>query len=95
VDQIGNVADDFALEQNYPNPFNPVTTISYTLQKPSKVKIGVYDILGHEVAMPVNGKKTAGTHTIQFDGSSLSSGIYFYKLQSAGKVILKKMTLIK
>jgi hypothetical protein len=95
ADQIGNVADDFALKQNYPNPFNPSTTISYTLQKPSEVKIGVYDLLGHEVALLVDGKKTAGTHTVQFDGTDLSSGIYFYKLQSEGKVISKKMTLIK
>ena len=95
VSQRSAVVENFALSQNYPNPFNPVTTISYTLQKSSAVKIGVYDLLGHEVEILVNGKKTAGTHTVQFDGSNLSSGLYFYKLQSEGKVISKKMTLIK
>jgi hypothetical protein len=95
VDPIGNVADDFALEQNYPNPFNPSTTISYTLQKPSEVKIGVYDLLGHEVAMLVNGMKPAGTNTVQFDGSNLSSGIYIYKLQTVDQVMNRKMMLLK
>jgi hypothetical protein len=94
-DQIGNVADDFALEQNYPNPFNPSTNISYTLQKPSEVKIGVYDLLGHEVAMLVNGMKPAGTNTVQFDGSNLSSGIYIYKLQTVDQVMNRKMMLLK
>ncbi|MBN1996112.1 T9SS type A sorting domain-containing protein [candidate division KSB1 bacterium] len=95
VSQKPAVVKDFALLQNYPNPFNPSTTISYTLQKSSAVKISVYDLLGHEVAVLVNDKKPAGTHTVQFDGTNLSSGIYFYKLQSEGKVISRKMTLIQ
>jgi hypothetical protein len=86
---------NFALSQNYPNPFNPVTTISYTIPNLSEVKIGVYDLLGNEVAVLVNGVKPAGTYTTQFDGSNLSSGIYFYKLQSENNVISKKMALIK
>jgi len=86
---------NFALSQNYPNPFNPGTIISYTLQKMSEVKISVYDLLGNEVAILVNGMKPAGTHTVQFDGLNLGSGIYFYKLQSEGIVISKKMALIK
>jgi hypothetical protein len=89
------VVKDFALSQNYPNPFNPVTTISYTLQKQSDVKLSVYDVLGHEVAILVDGTKSAGTHTLQFKGSNLSSGVYLYKLQSEGKVITKKMALMK
>jgi hypothetical protein len=59
------------------------------------VKISVYDLLGHEVAILVDGMRSAGTHKVQFDGSNMSSGIYFYKLQSEGKVISKKMALIK
>jgi hypothetical protein len=90
-----NMVKTFTLLQNYPNPFNPVTTILYSLEKLSDVKISVYDPLGHEVAILVNGIKPAGTNKVHFDGSNLSSGIYFYKLQSLGKVISKKMVLIK
>jgi len=86
---------NFALSQNYPNPFNPGTIISYTLQKMSEVKISVYDLLGNEVAILVDDMKPAGTHTVQFDGLNLGCGIYFYKLQSEGIVISKKMALIK
>jgi hypothetical protein len=89
------VVNNFTLSQNYPNPFNPITTISYSLMKPSQVEIGVYDLQGREVAILVNGTKPEGTHTAQFDGSNLSSGIYFYKLRSEGKIVSKKMTLIK
>jgi hypothetical protein len=86
---------NFVLSQNYPNPFNPVTTISYTLSKQSEVKIAVYDPLGNEVAILVDGMKPAGVHKTQFQGSNLSSGIYFYKLLSEGNVISKKMVLLK
>jgi hypothetical protein len=86
---------NFALSQNYPNPFNPVTTISYTLPKAADVKICVYDFLGNEVATLVDGMRSEGTHTTLFDGAKLSSGIYFYKLQTEGRVISKKMVLIK
>jgi hypothetical protein len=89
------VVKNFILSQNYPNPFNPVTTISYTLPRLSDVKISVYDLLGNEVAILVDGMKPAGTYKAQFDGSNLSSGMYFYELQSEGNVISKKMALIK
>lgn len=95
VSPVSGIIKDFALSQNYPNPFNPGTTISYSLEKRSEVKISVYDLLGHEVAILVDGMRSAGTHKVQFDGSNMSSGIYFYKLQSEGKVISKKMALIK
>jgi len=95
ISQESDVVNKFDLLQNYPNPFNPSTTISYTVQKPSRVKMCVYDLLGNEVAMLVDGSKQAGTYTVQFDGSDLSSGIYVYKLQLEDKVITKKMTLIK
>jgi hypothetical protein len=90
-----NVVKNFTLLQNYPNPFNPVTTILYSLEKLSDVKITVYNPLGHEVAILVDGMKPAGMHTVHFDGANLSSGVYFYKLQSQGRVISKKMILIK
>jgi hypothetical protein len=92
---FASVPQSYSLEQNYPNPFNPVTTVSYPLGKPSEVKINVYDLCGHEVAIRVNGMKPAGTHTIRFDGTDLTSGIYFYKLQAADQVITRKMMFIK
>lgn len=95
IPQTSAVVDNFILSQNYPNPFNPTTRISYSLQKTSDVKISVYDLQGKEVAMLVEGRKSAGNHVVQFDGSNLSSGIYFYRLQSEGRIFSKKMTLIK
>ena len=89
------IVRNFTLAQNYPNPFNPATTISYTLGKPSAVKLSVYDLGGHEVAVLVNGMRPAGMHAAQFDGSNLTSGIYFYKLQATDQVITRKMMLVK
>jgi hypothetical protein len=95
VNEKAGVVKNFALSQNYPNPFNPVTTISYSIQKQSDVKLSVYDLLGREVALLVNGIQSEGIHTVQFNGANLSSGIYIYKLQAEGRVISKKMTLLK
>ena len=67
--------------QNYPNPCNPGTTIQFTLAKICNVDLKVYDMLGREVAVLVNEKKDAGVHEVTFDGSGLSSGVYFYRLQ--------------
>ena len=88
-------AMDFSLSQNYPNPFNPTTTISYCLKGNGKVRLTVYDLTGKEVAVIVDDIQTVGNHEVQFDGANLTSGIYFYKLQTAEKVITWKMTLIK
>lgn len=85
----------FNLSQNYPNPFNPSTTIAYSLKANDKVKLSVYDVTGKEVAVLVDGIQSAGTHTVQFDGTNLTSGIYFYKLQTADQIFTRKMTLIK
>lgn len=85
----------FVLNQNYPNPFNPVTMISYQLPANSIVKLTVYDILGNKVSEPVNEMQNAGTHNISFDGSKLSSGMYFYKLETNGFTDTKKMLMIK
>lgn len=87
---------EFGLSQNYPNPFNPSTTISYALPKASEVSIDVFDILGKRVASLVNQRKTAGNHTVQFQASNLSSGVYFYTLRVGGRVLKsKRMLLIK
>ena len=92
--EIG-VPRKYDVSQNYPNPFNPVTKINFDLPENGLVNIRLYDMLGREVAVIVNEVRNAGYHTVQFDGSKLSSGIYFYKM-SAGKFNgIKKMSLIK
>jgi hypothetical protein len=85
----------FALAQNYPNPFNPSTSISYSLAKLGNVNLTVYDLLGNEVAQLVNEVQSAGKHTVQFDGSNLASGVYFYRLNTGSELITKKMMLLK
>jgi len=92
----------FSLEQNYPNPFNPVTIIKYTLQHQAKVKLKVFDILGREVKTLVNSIQESGRHNIDFNASSLASGVYFYRIeavpvngQSGNFVETKKMILLK
>jgi len=86
----------FILSQNYPNPFNPITSIKYTIPSASRVSLKVYDILGREVKTLVDEEKSAGDHTVTFDGSNLPSGTYFYRLQAnSGFVRTKKMVLVK
>jgi hypothetical protein len=89
------VTKNFVLYQNYPNPFNPSTTINYTLPADAKVVIKVYDILGKEISELVNEFKSAGKHSVQFDGSNFSSGVYFYRLQSGTFIGSQKFTLLK
>lgn len=89
------VPEKFQLHQNYPNPFNPSTTIKFGLAKNSLVKISVYDMLGREVAQLVNEKLNAGTHEATFNASNLTSGTYFYKLETEFFTETKKMLLIK
>lgn len=90
-----NIPDKFILKQNYLNPFNPTTTIQFQVPNESFVNIIVYDILGKEVASLVNEKMPAGSYEVNFDASGLSSGIYFYKLQTDAFVETKKMILMK
>ncbi len=85
----------YSLYQNYPNPFNPSTVISYQLPTSGYVSLKVYDLLGREVASLVNEEKTAGNYSIKFDGSKLSGGIYFYRLQAGKFISTKEMVLIK
>ena len=84
-----------ALQQNYPNPFNPTTVVSYQLSVASEVRLVVYDLLGQEVAVLVNGQQEAGTHSIPFDGSALSSGLYLYRLEAGLFRQTKSMLLLK
>jgi hypothetical protein len=83
------------LHPNYPNPFNPTTTIGFSLPTTSHVKLTVYDITGRVVRTVLNQVMSSGSHTIQFDGAGLTSGLYLYRLEAAGIVITNKMTLIK
>ena len=85
----------YSLSQNYPNPFNPVTTIGYQIPQTSFVSLKVYDILGREVANLVKEEKYAGNHEVEFNASSLTSGIYFYKLRAGNYTSVKKMILMK
>jgi hypothetical protein len=71
----------FALEQNFPNPFNPTTVVGYQVPEVSEVELIVYDVLGREVTVLVDGQKSAGTHTVSFDASRLPSGLYLYHLE--------------
>jgi len=85
----------FALSQNYPNPFNPTTTINFSLGKPSKVKLTVYNILGQKVATLINSRMNGGAHTVQFDASKLASGVYIYRFEAGDFKVNKKMLLLK
>jgi endonuclease/exonuclease/phosphatase family metal-dependent hydrolase len=86
---------DFNLEQNYPNPFNPNTKIKYSVSEQSFVTMNVYDVLGNEVATLVNEYRPTGIYEVEFEATSLSSGVYFYKLQAGEYVVTKKMILMR
>jgi hypothetical protein len=90
-----NIPVEYSLNQNYPNPFNPTTTIEYALPKSSNVTLKVYDMLGNEVRTVVNEYKTAGNYKVNFDASTLSSGVYFYRIVAGDFTDAKKMTLVK
>jgi hypothetical protein len=89
------VPSEFILYQNYPNPFNPSTVISWQSPIGSHQTLKIYDVLGNEIATLVDEYKPAGVYEIDFDASKLSSGIYFYKLQTGSFVETKKMILLK
>ncbi|MBK7254286.1 MAG: T9SS type A sorting domain-containing protein [Ignavibacteria bacterium] len=89
------IPDNFSLKQNYPNPFNPSTVISYSIPKSGLVTLKVYDVLGKEVASLINEVKTSGSYEYQFNGTNLSSGVYFYRLESGNFSDTKKMFLLK
>ena len=90
--------DNFKLMQNYPNPFNPSTKINYSLPYDGKVSLAIFDVSGKEVQSLVNGVQTAGFYSVTFDGSKLSSGVYYYRIEVAGQtnfVDTRKMLLVK
>lgn len=94
--KLAAVPEKFVLHQNYPNPFNPETTISYELPKSAFVSIEIYDVTGRLVETVVNGKQSAGKHTIKFSAERLSSGVYFYRLRVDKNILAtKKMIVLK
>ena len=86
---------DFALYQNYPNPFNPTTTIKFALPVTANLSLNVYNTLGEKVAEIFNGELEEGYHEMMFNASGLSSGIYFYKIESENYTATKKLMLLK
>jgi photosystem II stability/assembly factor-like uncharacterized protein len=90
-----NIPKETKLYENYPNPFNPVTTIQYDLNQNGFAILKIYDVLGREVATLVNEVKNAGSYTVQFDASKLSSGVYFSRMEAGKYVGIKKLLLLK
>ena len=95
IDEENFLPTAYSLHNNFPNPFNPATTISYDLPRQSIVSLKVYNIVGEEIATLVNPEQTAGRYQIDWNASELASGVYFYRIQAAEFVDVKKMILLK
>jgi len=89
------VPEEYGLYQNYPNPFNPTTVIPFKLIRDGKVTITVYDVRGRQIATVVNKYMTSGVHEVNFDGSNLSTGVYYYRLQTDKLDVTREMILVK
>ncbi|MEX0602316.1 MAG: T9SS type A sorting domain-containing protein, partial [Bacteroidota bacterium] len=86
---------NFVLYQNFPNPFNPSTTITYEVPRPGHVRLAVFDLLGREIAVLVDGDQDTSVHSVQFDASGLAAGVYFYRLRSADVTLTRKMVVLR
>jgi Secretion system C-terminal sorting domain len=95
VEQIDAVPAEFNLGQNYPNPFNPTTIIEYSLKDAGKVTLDIYNVLGQHVAKLVDLDQSAGTYKVDFNANDLTSGIYFYRLNTSNITLTKKMMFLK
>jgi hypothetical protein len=101
VDEVISNSHSFKLEQNFPNPFNPITTIKYEIPNVETTRrvvfttLKVYDVLGNEVAILVNEERQPGVYEVEFDASSLASGIYLCQLKTGNFVDTKKMIFLK
>lgn len=87
--------ESYSLQQNYPNPFNPNTKINFSIPEQTNVKLKIFNAIGQEVATIVNTELTAGNHTVDFNAASLSSGVYFYRIETPNFTSTKKMILMK
>ena len=95
VEEQDGIPGEFALRQNYPNPFNPATTIEFSLPEEEHVTLVVYDVLGREVAELFNDRAMPGTYRVEFNASSLPSGVYLYRIQSDSFTETKRMMYLK
>jgi photosystem II stability/assembly factor-like uncharacterized protein len=95
VENEEELPTEFSLSQNYPNPFNNTSIIRYSIPQSSNVVIKVFDVLGNEIETLVNKEKPAGKYEVEFNGTGLTSGIYFYKLRTGSFIQTRKMILIK
>ena len=93
--ELDGIPASFELAQNYPNPFNPSTKIRYSLTNASNVKLTVFNVLGQEVAILVDGLRQAGTYEVNFEATNLPAGIYLYTLKAGSFEVTKKMALLK
>ena len=99
-DMLANIPSRYVLKQNYPNPFNPETTIRFELPEKSQISLNIYDITGKLIKTLVNGKKEAGYHLVIWNGKDekgrdVTSGIYFYQIESKGFSQIKQCLLLK
>lgn len=95
VGDLPGIVEAYALEQNYPNPFNPSTIIRFSIPEQTNVTLKIFNSVGQEVASLFNGEVSAGNHEVNFNASALSSGVYFYRIQSPSFTDTKKMILVK
>lgn len=92
---LSSIPTDYSISQNYPNPFNPITFINFQIPKASYVKVELFDVLGNKVGVLLDDFKEAGFYKIKFDGTDLSSGMYFYKIEVGDYKATKKLILMK
>ena len=90
-----NIPIGYSLKQNYPNPFNPSTKITFTIPQQAIVTLDVFNTLGQKIKKLVSGTMAAGNHTVEMDGSDLTSGMYFYRITTLGYSKTMKMMLVK
>jgi hypothetical protein len=95
ADDPTDLPNGVELAQNFPNPFNPNTVIGFRLSVAGEANLRIYDLLGREVAVLVDGMQAAGAYTVTFDATTLASGVYVYTLRAGDRVVTKKMLLMK
>lgn len=95
TEDLDELPDAITLHPNFPNPFNPTTSIRYALPQTAEVRLAVYDLLGREVAVLVEGLKPPGEHLVEVDAARWASGLYFYTIEAAGQTKTQRMVLIK